>query len=313
MPCPDLAPLSKKRILLPLGPAACVGSTLWYGMSAGVFLASLAVRYGLKGIMLAVLCVLHIPAARCIERPLCRMAEFCRIGEYAADRLGILDLTAEDLFQKFLHRVRLHTDKFILIQVLRAFPQLPGQIDVNLLIAESHCGIDGVQQLQAGAGISCLLLQFPHGSLLRGFRVEEFRRLERNLVARGVILDYYQDTMLVPNGNVAKWDFIDNKGAAAVVAVRGDGKILMVRQYRNALERETLEIPAGGLKGREEPSSSLLNSSILKFPFCTFQTYGLPKQPYPGQPARNPIPKTPSQPQHSCSRPPSLSGSSMRC
>ena len=51
-----------------LGPAACVGSTLWYGMSAGVFLASLAVRYGLKGIMLAVLCVfpqylLYIPAA----------------------------------------------------------------------------------------------------------------------------------------------------------------------------------------------------------------------------------------------------------
>ena len=84
--------------------------------------------------------------------------------------------------------------------------------------------------------------------------MEEFRRLERNLVARGVILDYYQDTMLVPNGNVAKWDFIDNKGAAAVVAVRGDGKILMVRQYRNALERETLEIPAGGLKGREEPT-----------------------------------------------------------
>ena len=28
----------------------------------------------------------------------------------------------------------------------------------------------------------------------------------------------------------------------------------MVRQYRNALERETLEIPAGGLNGREEPS-----------------------------------------------------------
>ena len=84
--------------------------------------------------------------------------------------------------------------------------------------------------------------------------MEEFRRLERNLVARGVILDYYQDTMLVPNGNVAKWDFIDNKGAAEVVAVRGDGKILMVRQYRNALERETLEIPAGGLKGREEPT-----------------------------------------------------------
>ena len=35
------------------------------------------------------------------------------------------------------------------------------------------------------------------------------------------------------------------KGAAAVVAVLPNGKLIMVRQYRNALERETLEIPAG--------------------------------------------------------------------
>mgnify|MGYP000872767002 CR=1 FL=1 len=84
--------------------------------------------------------------------------------------------------------------------------------------------------------------------------MEEFRRIKRELVAKGAIIDYYQDTMQIPNGNIAKWDLIDHKGAAAVVAVREDGKLLMVRQYRNALERETLEIPAGGLNGREEPT-----------------------------------------------------------
>lgn len=84
--------------------------------------------------------------------------------------------------------------------------------------------------------------------------MEEYKRLKRELVAKGAIVDYYQDTMLIPNGNVAKWDLIDHKGAAAVVAVRDDGKLLMVRQYRNALERETLEIPAGGLNGRDEPT-----------------------------------------------------------
>ena len=82
--------------------------------------------------------------------------------------------------------------------------------------------------------------------------MEEYKRLKRELVAKGAIIDYYQDTMQIPNGNVAKWDLIDHKGAAAVVAVRDDGKLLMVRQYRNALERETLEIPAGGLNGRDE-------------------------------------------------------------
>ena len=86
--------------------------------------------------------------------------------------------------------------------------------------------------------------------------MEEIKRIKRELVAKGAIIDYYQDTMQIPNGNIAKWDLIDHKGAAAIVAVKEDGKLLMVRQYRNALERETLEIPAGGLNGREEPTKT---------------------------------------------------------
>ena len=83
---------------------------------------------------------------------------------------------------------------------------------------------------------------------------EEFKRIKRELVAKGHIIDYFHDTMQIPNGNVAVWDFIKHNGAAAMVAVRDDGKLLMVRQYRNALERETLEIPAGGLNGPDEPT-----------------------------------------------------------
>ncbi len=84
--------------------------------------------------------------------------------------------------------------------------------------------------------------------------MEYFERLNRELVHKGAIIDYYQDTIKVPNGNIVKWDFIKHKGAAAVVAVREDGKLLMVRQYRNALDRETLEIPAGGLNSVDEPT-----------------------------------------------------------
>ena len=81
---------------------------------------------------------------------------------------------------------------------------------------------------------------------------EEFKRLDRKLVYHGTIIDYYRDTIQVPNGNIAEWDFIGHKGAAAVVPVREDGKLLMVRQYRNALDRYTLEIPAGKLDSPDE-------------------------------------------------------------
>ena len=46
---------------------------------------------------------------------------------------------------------------------------------------------------------------------------------------------------------------VADDGAAAVLPVAADGKILMVRQYRNALNRFTLEIPAGKLDAPDEP------------------------------------------------------------
>lgn len=76
--------------------------------------------------------------------------------------------------------------------------------------------------------------------------MEQVKRVKRELLRKGAILDIYTDTMELPNGKTEEWDFISHrKGAAAVVPVREDGKILMVRQYRNAIERMTLEIPAG--------------------------------------------------------------------
>ena len=82
---------------------------------------------------------------------------------------------------------------------------------------------------------------------------EHFKRLKRELKFKGAIIDFYQDTMEIDGDHTATWDFINHKGAAAVVPVTKDGKILMVRQYRNALDRYTLEIPAGALDAVDEP------------------------------------------------------------
>ena len=82
--------------------------------------------------------------------------------------------------------------------------------------------------------------------------VEPVIRVDRQLKFTGAILNIYEDTVIA-NGHEAHWDFIHHDGAAAVVPVTDDGKILMVRQYRNALDRETLEIPAGKLDAPGEP------------------------------------------------------------
>lgn len=83
---------------------------------------------------------------------------------------------------------------------------------------------------------------------------EQIKRIERKLIQKGSIIDFYKDAIQLPDGKVVQWDFIKHKGAAAVVAVRDDGKLLMVRQYRNALDRYTLELPAGGRDSEDEPT-----------------------------------------------------------
>lgn len=81
--------------------------------------------------------------------------------------------------------------------------------------------------------------------------MENYKRLKRELKYKGVIIDFYADTILLPNGKEVVWDCLDHKGAAAVIPVMEDGRICMVRQYRNSIGRDTLEIPAGGLNPGE--------------------------------------------------------------
>lgn len=99
--------------------------------------------------------------------------------------------------------------------------------------------------------------------------MEEYKRLKRELKCKGAIIDLYSDTMKLPNGNQAEWDFIQHKGAAAIVAVDKDNKILMVRQYRNAIERYTLEIPAGAKNIDEDMKTCAIRELEEETGYCT--------------------------------------------
>ena len=75
--------------------------------------------------------------------------------------------------------------------------------------------------------------------------LEKFKILGKTLKYHGHIVDFYAYDLQVPNGNKAQWDIIEHKGAAAILPVDSDGKIIMVRQYRGAIDDLLLEIPAG--------------------------------------------------------------------
>ena len=79
-----------------------------------------------------------------------------------------------------------------------------------------------------------------------------YKRLKRDLVHEGRVIDYYNDTIEINGGKKTIFDFINHKGASAMVPVDNEGNILMVKQYRNAVDSYTLEIPAGGLNPGED-------------------------------------------------------------
>lgn len=84
--------------------------------------------------------------------------------------------------------------------------------------------------------------------------MERVKRLERKLFHKASIFELYKDTMQVSENKTAVWEFIKHRGAAAVLPVLENGNILMVRQFRESIDRDTLEIPAGGLDSDDEPT-----------------------------------------------------------
>lgn len=87
-----------------------------------------------------------------------------------------------------------------------------------------------------------------------GVQSKHLERTERTLIHHGSIVDFYADTIKLPDGGTEVFDFIKHKGAAAVIPVMDDKRILMVRQYRNAVDQYTFELPAGGLETPDEPT-----------------------------------------------------------
>ena len=71
-------------------------------------------------------------------------------------------------------------------------------------------------------------------------------------IYNGRILDVQRWQVTCPNGNLAAREIVVHKGAPAVVPVYEDGTTLLVRQHRVAVDRVTLELPAGKLDSVNE-------------------------------------------------------------
>lgn len=78
--------------------------------------------------------------------------------------------------------------------------------------------------------------------------------VRRTPVFEGRLLRVYQDEVELPDGRHAGREIVHHRGAVGVVAVAPDGRVVLVRQWRHAVERALWEIPAGTRDEDEQPA-----------------------------------------------------------
>ena len=74
-----------------------------------------------------------------------------------------------------------------------------------------------------------------------------FRQVGERLVHQGHVVSFNIGTFEGPDGSTFDRDVVRHPGAVSVVAVDDDGQVVLVRQYRAALDEQILELPAGKL------------------------------------------------------------------
>jgi ADP-ribose pyrophosphatase len=79
-------------------------------------------------------------------------------------------------------------------------------------------------------------------------------RLEaRSVVHQGRIIRVEVDRVILPTGHRLDMEVIRHPGSVVLLPVPAPGQIILIRQYRYALDRYIWELPAGSLKPGEDP------------------------------------------------------------
>ena len=70
---------------------------------------------------------------------------------------------------------------------------------------------------------------------------------------KGNIIKVETMTVTLPDGRTSTRDIVRHPGASVVIPLSSDNHLYVVRQYRKAIEKTTIELPAGKLDPGEDP------------------------------------------------------------
>lgn len=88
--------------------------------------------------------------------------------------------------------------------------------------------------------------------------IYEEKTLTSTEIYKGKIISLRIEEVELPNGKTAQRELIKHPGAVAILAITADEKIVLVEQFRKALDRSLVEIPAGKIEPGEDPETTAI-------------------------------------------------------
>ncbi|NJR75565.1 MAG: NUDIX hydrolase [Scytonema sp. CRU_2_7] len=81
--------------------------------------------------------------------------------------------------------------------------------------------------------------------------------LKQRLYYKGRRFDFEVNRLRLPNTSEGEWECIRHPGGALAVPITSEGQLILLRQYRFAVQGRVLEFPAGTLEPNEDPLETI--------------------------------------------------------
>jgi 8-oxo-dGTP pyrophosphatase MutT (NUDIX family) len=79
------------------------------------------------------------------------------------------------------------------------------------------------------------------------------RRIASREVHQGSLVRLREDTVILPKGTEATYEYVEIKAGSSTLAMEDNGDVWLVREWKYAIDRPSLEVVSGGIEPGEEP------------------------------------------------------------
>ena len=83
------------------------------------------------------------------------------------------------------------------------------------------------------------------------------KKLSSHLIYQGQVISLSVDSVMMSDGRQTSREVVQHSECIAVIALDNHGNILLERQFRYAVGKSLLEIPAGGIEPGEDPADAV--------------------------------------------------------